>query len=55
VLVPDARVTDSMMPEGVEHSTTSATDSWMGPVTDSMMPEGVEHDSEPITRTPQRM
>jgi len=39
----DARVTDSMMPEGVEHNVLIVVSTTASFVTDSMMPEGVEH------------
>ena len=40
-------VTDSMMPEGVEHIPEARTFREIGDVTDSMMPEGVEHLQRP--------
>jgi len=36
-------VTDSMMPEGVEHNNGGQPMNTTKGVTDSMMPEGVEH------------
>ena len=36
-------VTDSMMPEGVEHQKLFVIHAVRSDVTDSMMPEGVEH------------
>ena len=36
-------MTDSMMPEGVEHKLILGADESTIVVTDSMMPEGVEH------------
>ena len=43
-------VTDSMMPEGVEHTADFETPGMFGAVTDSMMPEGVEHKKLTIKR-----
>jgi len=42
-LAEKSGVTDSMMPEGVEHFDRRMVSSLSILVTDSMMPEGVEH------------
>ena len=44
-------MTDSMMPEGVEHTKSQTLYSVIFGVTDSMMPEGVEHYGLPTAGT----
>jgi len=51
----ETEVTDSMMPEGVEHVVYEGGVRASQCVTDSMMPEGVEHAYVTSGRTPTEM